>query len=381
MSAVVTVLLAACTGGPAGPPPGVWTDGEKAALERMRLAPLPADPTNRWADDPGAAAFGQALFFDPALSASGAFACANCHIPDKGFADDRLRSQAAGTPRRHTPPIPGAQAGPFFGWAGDSDSLWAQALGPMLHPAEMAATEEHLASVVTTRYAAPYEAVFGAPPASEAPTRVAVNVAKAIAAYERRLVPEPSRFDRYLDGLAAGAPGDSLDDLELRGLSLFLREGCVDCHHGPMLTDGSFHTLGIEEISGYDKGRTEGAQLVLANRFNCRSAHSDTDRCDELDYLNPAFADFEGAFKTPTLRNVARTAPYFHSGAAATLEDVIEFYDDLPGDAVFGHRELTLRELALRDGELEALVAFLRTLDAMVPADLRVPPPRPADPT
>ncbi len=369
--------------------PGVWTHAERDLLLDMRLDTPPPDPTNRVADDPAAAALGQALFFDPGLSGSGGFACSHCHDPERGFADGEAISPAAGLPDRHTPVIPGSQWSPFHGWSGDTDSLWAQAIGPMLSPVEMAGTPEGIQQHVQDRYATPFVEVFGAPPPAERDAEdVVVAVAKAIAAYERALIPEPGRFDAYLDALAeqsdadAGSPdvlAAGFTDEELRGLSLFVRDGrCATCHFGPMLTDGAFHTLGVAEPEGYDRGRTDGAKAVLASEYRCDTPWSDAPdpaSCGELRFVDPSFEDFQGAFKTPTLRNVARTAPYFHNGSIADLAGVIAFYDTLPGEPLYGHRELTLQPLELSGTDLPDLIAFLKTLDADVPAALRQPDP------
>ena len=101
---------------------------------------------------------------------------------------------------------------------------------------------------------------------------------------------------------------------------------------------------------------------MAANEFNCSSRWSDAKDCPELQFLNPTFQDFQSAFKTPSLRNVARTAPYMHNGSFADLEAVLEFYSELPNKPLAGHRELTLEPLHLTPEETSALVAFLTAL-------------------
>jgi len=393
----------------AEPLPGEWSAAEKTQLLTLRLnSELRPDPSNRWADDPQAAALGQSLFFDAGLSPSGTVACVHCHQSSRYFEDGQVLSRGVGTAGRHTPTIVGSQFGPWQFWDGRADSQWAQALGPVENPDEMGGNRMHFARQVTTAYAEEYQAIFGELPdfsdiaqfpehampgdqqewkrawegMNEADqvlvNRTVAQIGKAIAAYERRLVPQESRFDRYLDDLAAGQASDDLTDEEIRGLSLFLRKGnCVSCHNGPLLTDRGFHNLGVPEPrKGYDAGRQTGAPLVLNSEFNCDGPYSDAEECPELRYLNPQFPDFQAAFKTPSLRSVAETAPYMHHGEMATLEAVVDFYSELPGQPPAGHRELILKPLGLSDSEKADLVTFLKSLTGdPLPEELRRPPP------
>ena len=162
---------------------------------------------------------------------------------------------------------------------------------------------------------------------------------------------------------------------EERGLRLFIGDAqCVSCHHSPLLSDRSFHTLGLPlpPTGQIDPGRARGATDVLRDPFNCRGewadgapgAASSRESCPELRYLDPSFPDWPAAFKTPGLRGVGQTAPYMHDGSMVGLTEVLLFYNLLPGKARIGHRELTLQPLHLPEADLRALEAFLRTLDA-----------------
>jgi len=414
---LVGLLALGCRTGeaPRGLEPGVWSDEERALLSSLRLdATLPADPTNRFADDPTAARLGQALFFDVGLSPSGAVSCATCHVPALGFTDGKRLSAGVGQTARNAPPIPGSQYGAWQFWDGRADSLWAQAAGPVESPEEMGSDRVFFARRLVEHHAEAYAALVdevpdltdpdrfpararpgsGGDPLDQAwrgmaqadrdsVMRVFTDGLKAIAAYERTLVPTDSALDRYVDAVLAGdrSGGGHLDPAQIRGLSTFVRNGnCVACHHGPQLTDRAFHNLGLPFSGPYDAGRELGARQVLEHELNCRSAWSDTSRCEELEYLDPTFPDFQQAFKTPTLRNVALTAPYMHHGELATLEEVITFYDELPGSAAANHRELTLQPLGLSADERADLVAFLRALtgDPLPPA-LTSPPAPVAD--
>lgn len=369
---VLTGILAGCTGGEAEPDTG-WTPRERALLLGMALpAAPPASPGNAVADSPAAATLGVRLFTDPGLSANGQVSCATCHEADKAMTDGKPMASAIGSTRRNTPTLLGAAWQRWLFWDGRADSLWSQAVGPLTAPAEHGATPELVRQRVLDVHRPEFEAVFG--PVSDDPERVLAQVGKAIEAHERTLTPGRSRFDAYVTELASGAKPSSLSPEELRGLQVFVRKGeCVACHNGPMLSDGEFHNLGIDPVvppTGIDAGRQRGLEQVLTSPFRCDGPHSDAvfevgqpDPCAELHFVDPAFPDAVGAFRTPTLRNVARTAPYMHAGQLATLDDVLDFYDDLPGRPFVGHRELTLRPRKFTDEERAALLAFLHTLD------------------
>ena len=422
---LLAFLLMGCQGAapeaPA-PPPGVWTEAERRTLAQLRLdTTLRPSPSNRWADDPDAAALGQALFFDAGLSPSGRVSCSTRHDPARHFTDGKARSEGVGTTERGAPPIPGSQWGAWFFWDGHADSLWSQAAGPVEAEAEMGSDRTFMAHRIVEAHREAYEAAFGAPPElpavrrarpvpgerdhpqaraweglspseREAVMQVYTRGLKAIAAYERKLVPTEAPFDRYVDAVLAGDPdgGGHLAPPAVEGLSLFVRDAnCVACHNGPLFTDRAFHNLGLPPQGPFDGGRSVGARKVLEHELNCRSRWSDAETCPELDHLDPSFPDFQQAFKTPTLRNVAATAPYMHRGHFPDLRAVVDFYSELPGDPGTNHRELTLRPLDLTAVEKDALVAFLTSLSGPpLPASLTSPPPsdpgpgtRPAPPT
>ncbi|MFK7928648.1 MAG: cytochrome-c peroxidase, partial [Myxococcota bacterium] len=373
------------------------------------LTPRP-DLSNRYAESPPAIQFGRALFFDANLSPSADVSCATCHDPGLGFADGRKLSQGVGLTTRNAPSVLGTHFSPWLYWDGRADSQWAQAAGPIEAPNEMGSSRVFVARRVTTTHVAAYAQLFGPPPdlsdvsrfppmarptappsdpafaawqAMSEPdrqvvNRVFTNTLKAIAAYERRLVPTESAFDRYIDAVLAGDPSgaDHLNEAQVRGLSTFLRKGqCTSCHNGPLLTDRAFHNLGLPFSGGYDAGRSIGAAQVLEHEFNCRSEWSDASECPELTYLDPSFPDFQQAFKTPSLRGVALTAPYMHHGELGDLAAVVSFYSELPGDAASNHRELTLQPLNLTPEEQAELVAFLLSLNGEpLPTSLITPP-------
>jgi cytochrome c peroxidase len=195
-------------------------------------------------------------------------------------------------------------------------------------------------------------------------TRIFVNVGKAIAAYERRLLPGSSRFDRYAQAVLqndrAGQRVLSAD--EIAGLELFIGEaGCTNCHNGPMFTNQDFHNTGVPAVPGLpeDTGRQAGAQQVLADEFNCLSPYSDAeaDDCAELRFLKAEGHTLERAFKVPSLRNVAESAPYMHAGQFSSLKEVLDHYNRAPA-APAGKSEL--EPLRLTETQLRQLEAFLK---------------------
>ena len=364
---------------------------ELRSLSLHELEPLPPDPTNRVADDPRAAALGERLFFDPRLSANGAVACSTCHQPERDFQDGIALSKGVGVTNRRAMPIAATARAPFLFWDGRKDSQWAQALGPLESPVEHGGTRAQYAHLVAAHYRPEYEALFGplpdlsAVPASAGPvaersaaahwasmsdaqrdavTGVFVNLGKAIAAYERRVEYRPSRFDRYVDALAAGRPSAGiLSADEIDGLRLFIgKASCTQCHNGPLLTNNEFHNTGVPRRAGLpiEEGRLAGASAVLKDEFNCRSPWSDArERCAELEFIVTDDPTLRGAYKVPSLRNVAERAPYMDAGQLATLAEVLDHYNRAPA-APTGQTEL--EPLHLTPSELHQLEAFLRAL-------------------
>ena len=379
------------------------------SLSLPELEPLPADPTNRVADEPRAVELGHRLFFDTRLSSNGKVACATCHQPQREFQDGTPLAAGVGTTNRRTMPVAGTAYAPFLFWDGRKDSLWSQALGPLESPVEHGGTRAQYAHIVATHYRDEYERVFGplpdltgvpriagpvADPAASAAwkaltdeqriavTTVYVNIGKAIAAYERRLQYAPSRFDRYVAGIDANgrAPQGMLTPDEEAGLRLFIGEAnCTQCHNGPLLTNNEFHNTGVPANAALpaDRGRFNGATDVLEDEFNCRSRWSDAPgQCAELEFLATGAHEQERAFKVPSLRNVAERAPYMHAGQIATLGDALAHYNRAP-KAPAGHSEVKPLKLELR--ELHQLEAFLRTLSGGTQASpelLRAPATR-----
>ena len=379
-----------------GEPP--FSEEETRIIAQLRLSqlpPLPPDASNRVADDPAAAALGEALFFDPGFSSDGKVACATCHVAGRQFQDDLPLAQGIATTDRRTMPLAGAAYSPWQFWDGRRDSLWAQALAPMEDAREQGGNRLAFAHEIAARHRDSYEAIFGPlpdlaglprnasplgspqerlawaaiePPHRDAIDRVFANIGKAIAAFERTIDHEETRFDRFAEALAAGRKPEgeaAFDALEIEGLKLFIgKANCIDCHNGPRFTDDFFHNTGVPPVPGLpeDRGRAQAIDEVLADPFNCLGPHSDAgeDQCGELRFMLADTPGMERAFKTPSLRGAASRPPYMHSGQIATLDEVIPHYSAAP-PSPSGQSEL--EAIVFTDRGRAALVAFVKTLE------------------
>jgi cytochrome c peroxidase len=301
---------------PAMPEDRVWLLGDP-----------PAPPDN--VTTPSRVELGKALFFDPRLSGNGTISCASCHNPSLGWSDG-LRTGvgiSGSVLGRATPTVLNTAYNTQFMWDGRKKSLEDQALGPMKTPEEMK-TDFSAALALLSRtggYQTMFHAAYPGEPISEE------TVAKAIAAFERTVVSKDSRFDRWIAG-----DRSALTPQEHRGYKLFTdpaKGNCAVCHKPPNFTDNGFHNIGIAQAPGQED----------AGRFKIR-----------------AVAVSKGAFKTPTLRDIELTAPYFHGGSAATLAEVVEHYARGGDDR--SNLSPEVRKLNLSAAEKADLVAFMKTL-------------------
>jgi cytochrome c peroxidase len=217
----------------------------------------------------------------------------------------------------------------------------------------------------------------------EALTRAFVNVGKVIAAYERRLLPGPAPFDTYVEALERGdteGAGRALSPEAVGGLRLFISNDtqCLKCHNGPLFTNGGFHNIGTGVVDGPhpDFGRMIGIQAIMATDLTCLGPYSDDAKreCPDLRFLNRhEDGSFAGAYRVPSLRNGADTAPYMHDGRFSSLDAVIRHYQT-PASA---GAPIEFRPMAdLTPDHIRALAAFLQSLSAPIraPAALLKPP-------
>ncbi len=307
--------LAASAGGEAA------LEVAKARFRRPAAIPFPAD--NPYSDQKRT--LGDALFHDTRLSIDNSLSCASCHDRDKGFADGKAQGRGVSGQalKRHTPGLWNLAWGAQSFWDGRARSLEEQATGPITNPDEMAQPLDALVSRLSGD--AELERKFAAAFPRE-PQVTVLNIARALATYERTLVSPETRFDRWIGGDAK-----ALTEQEIAGFRLFAgKAGCSNCHSGFALTDNAFHDIGLP---GDDRGRGVVLRLPAADH----------------------------AFKTPGLREIGRSAPYMHDGSFATLDDVLRHYESGVIDRPTLSRDLP-RRLQLADPERAVLLAFLRTL-------------------
>ncbi|MEP7365438.1 MAG: cytochrome c peroxidase [Acidobacteriota bacterium] len=262
---------------------------------------MPVPETNRLT--PAKVALGKRLFFDKRLSRDGTLACAGCHDPKLAFSDGRAVARGVGAAEgtRNSPAIVNRGYGALFFWDGRAKTLEQQVLEPILNPKELALTQAELERRTGLK---------------------TEEVTAALASYVRTIRSGDSRFDRY-----AASSRTSLSVREKAGLALFQgKANCWTCHSGPNFTDERFHNTGVAWRDGTLSDIGAG----------------------------------QGNFKTPTLREVARTAPYMHDGTLKTLENVVDFYSE--GGRENPSLDAGIRPLNLSSDEKHALVAFLRSL-------------------
>lgn len=285
---------------------------------------------------------GKMLFFDPRLSKSKQISCASCHDPELAWGDGRTISYGHNrqTGKRNSPSLLNIGYHSVFFWDGRAASLENQALGPITDPVEMAATET--ISIKNIKKIKGYKPYFREAFGDEKIT--IERILKAIATYERTITSKKSKFDSFIEGKS-----DIFTDEEVIGLHLFRTKArCVNCHNTPLFSNQKFHNVGLSYY-----GRT----------FEDLGKYNITHKKEDV-----------GKFKTPSLREIGRTAPYMHNGLMPNLEGIIEMYnagmprvkpkENQKNDSLFPVTDPLLKKLNLTKKEQNALKAFLLTLSS-----------------
>jgi len=309
---------------------------------------------------------GRTLFFDARLSADGTVSCATCHKPELAFTDGKVVAEgiAGKLGPRNSPTLLNALFYPGQFWDGRADSLEDQAIQPLTNPLEMG-NPSYEAVVARLRqlpeYRDAFERVFNKP--------ITIDlVGKAISAYERTLVSGDSPFDRFVAG-----DQNAISEMAKRGFAVFRGKArCSRCHTFndalPLFSDFNYHNTGVamnhprfEKLARqvFDVAETDRAKAVI-DRLAAEEGGPELGRI----LVSYQILDL-GSFRTPSLRNIALTAPYFHDGSARTLADVVKFYNQ--GGRQNINREWDLNSLALTEDEQRDLVAFLESLTGIVP--------------
>ena len=340
---LLAALVAAGCGGPSSTESGERASGGTPAWERANpIRPLPPAPLGTEIElaslknppTPATVRLGRWLFYDTRLSGDNSVSCATCHKPEHAFSEPRpvslgIKGQK-GARKAPTFINQAITLYPHFFWDGRAGSLEDQALGPIENPIEMGNTH---ASMIETLarvpgYAPYFLEAFGTPEITKE------RVARALADYEKTRMSGNSPWDRW----RYNREQDAVSDQVKAGHELFFGKAqCNQCHLGNSFTDSSFHNLGVGWDPATRKFRDEGRFVVTKNPAD------------------------RGAFKTPTLREVTKHAPYMHDGSLATLKEVVEFYNR--GGVKNPTLDVKMQPLHLTAAEIDALVAFMEALE------------------
>jgi len=329
-----------------------------------------ADPSNRVSGNKDAIDLGERLFFERRFSSNGDISCSRCHLAERNWTDGEARARGLALVDRNTPSVANVRLQRWFGWDGAQDSLWAQGIRPILDPREMGSSAAQVATLMRADadLLCRYRKVFGAPLPDD--DKLLVDVAKALSAFQETLASGRTAFDEFRDALlrqdAAGIA--KYPEPAKRGLHIFIGRGsCSTCHAGPAFTNGEFHDTGVPffiEPGRVDPGRHEGIKKLLSSRYNLLGPYSDDANRSGATGTKHVVLEHRnfGEFKTPSLRNLALTAPYMHNGRLATLRDVVNHYSNISPDRLHSDGEAILKPLQLSEQEAQDLVAFLQSL-------------------
>ena len=313
-------------------------------------APLGLPPVPVPADNPPTAetiALGRKLYYDAKLSVDNTISCASCHHPLLGFGDGKPVSDGVkgGKGNRNAPVVMNSAYFTLQFWDGRAPSLEKQAEGPVANPIEMGMTHEGVVERLTgdAAYKAEFEKAFGPGPVTYE------KVGKAIASFERTVISGNSPFDRY----QYGGDKKAMSAAAIRGLEVFknpAKGNCAVCHtieeKHALFMDNKFHNLGV--------GMNNKGELTDLGRYDQTKAEAD-----------------KGAFKTPSLRNIALSAPYMHDGSHKTLKEVVDFY--VGGGNSNEHLDKDIKALKLSKQERDDLITFMEALTGEIPPDIGDP--------
>ena len=343
--AVLAAAGLACTPAAEEPPEdtAAFVPGPPADFERP---PVPADNPQT----PEKVALGKQLYFDQRLSADGTRSCYDCHLVENGLTDGKPVAEGAlgRVLTRSSPTLWNIAYHTEFYWDGRSGSLEAQARAAWTG-GNMGADADAVVAALNAvpGYRDQFETVFGGPATPE-------RVVQAIASFERdAFYCGDTAYDRWRRGESG-----SVSDAAMRGAELFTAEaGCATCHSGVLFTDMKYHNIGI----GMDAAEPDLGRGRVIEEDACST--TDDEPC-------------QGAFKTPTLRDISKSAPYFHDGSVATLEEAVRLMASGGLDNPYIDRD-ELMDRDLDDEQIADLVAFLHTLDCESGADIFAMPALP----
>ena len=333
LAAVATFCAAHAAGVTDTEGQAITLEAGHASLQKWRLPATPPHPADN-PPTPERVELGKKLFFDPRLSGDGNMSCATCHSPLLGWSDGLATGKGVKSMvlDRASPTVVNTAYNSLQMWDGRKASLEEQAMGPMEATVEMNMDTKKLFVWLNANEG--YRALFQQAYPGKAID--ADSLSKAIASFERTVISNTSPFDQWVAGNK-----DAMTPAQVKGFALFIdpnKANCASCHAGANFTDNSFHNLGLASFG---------------------KANPDLGR-----YAQKPVASLKGAFKTPTVRESASTAPYFHDGSATSLEQVVDFYAQ--GGLVKTNLSKSMKDLSLTAEEKAQLVSFLQALSGPV---------------
>ncbi|MBO9660234.1 MAG: cytochrome-c peroxidase [Chitinophagaceae bacterium] len=317
-----------------------------SSIKWTELGPLPQSPLTPHLDSlQHLILLGKTLFFDTRLSGSNKIACATCHLPELSWADGKSKSVGHEDQlnKRNSPGLLNVWAQQKLFWDGRSNSLEDQAFAPINSETEMHSDMSEV--MMKLRRIKGYKPMFQA--AFKDGEISPETLATALATFQRTLVGNPSNFDKFLAG-----DKRALNDSAIRGLHVFrTKAGCMNCHSGPLFTDQTFHNIGL---TYYQSPQQDLGRYAITHK-----------------------SEDVGRFKTPSLRDVMKTAPWMHNGLFTNMDALMNMYNmGMPQagkkpanstDSLYPQTDPLIKPLSLSRQEREDLVAFLRALSADPP--------------
>ncbi|WP_242456950.1 cytochrome-c peroxidase [Vibrio coralliilyticus] len=303
---------------------------------------------------------GKQLFHDQGLSRNKNISCSSCHVPEHNFQDvNNLSEQVNGSPIRALS-LRGVAEQDWYFWDGRADSLWAQALDALVKDHDLSTKE--VVKYVCDTYELQYASLLSHCGKTKYSEQQAVEVGKAIGSYVSTITHYWTRFDEYVYRrfIEAEESVDVLTNDELAGMRLFFnseKTGCIDCHSGPRFTNGDFFAIGTGRKEQHD--RIAGGKKYQDSIYQCQN-WQEPEYCDHAQYARFEGSDLKGAFKVPSLRNLAGSPSFMHDGRFKSLEEVIDFYIN-PYEYPLIHTDVT--PLRLLPHQREQLILFLQALN------------------
>ena len=346
-----------------------FTFSEKEIEQIRTLGPWPQsfvlDSSNRFSGKKEAIAFGRLLFETGDLSLNRDQGCSFCHQESNNFTDGWMKAEGMESLNRNTIGLLDVRLRHWYGWSGQSDTLWGASIRPIVDPKEMGMTSALVKERIleSERFSKAYFAITREEASNHEPDIVLVNVGKALAAFQETLNSGPTAFDFFREGLLEKnvAAIEAYPKNAKRGLRLFLgKANCLRCHGGPNFALDEFHNIALPKGEGtVDLGRESGLQILKTNPWTMASSNSD-EVTKGPDRTSPH--ETRRAFRVPSLRGLNETGPYMHDGRFETLLEAVSHYSDFDEADLPQTGERIMEPLGLTHRQIDQLVAFLLTL-------------------